>query len=180
VDWAERRLGRSLEDAQIQRIRAGQPLPTITFHEAPRRFASMGWLREWAATVRMYTRDDWRWWIGTKAALLRHVGTGWPRHVLIRRAAPGLRGAKAIHLGWRFVVTLAVGRQVGIWPRLAVIGGISYLFLPVDLIPDRIPFLGHLDEAGFMALGFMLAWLLMPPDNVPRPVSVRRNARHDC
>jgi uncharacterized membrane protein YkvA (DUF1232 family) len=30
--------------------------------------------------------------------------------------------------------------------KLTLMVGISYLFVPIDLIPDRIPIFGHLDE----------------------------------
>lgn len=146
VEWAERYLELSLEDARAECIGTGRTLPTVAFRSAPLRRMSLGWLQDWAATARMYTRDDWLWWIGAKTASLRGVGSNI----------------------FRFLAALAFSPRVGIWPRLAVIAGISYLFLPVDLIPDRIPLFGHLDEAGFLLSGFVSARLLMPPDIAPQ------------
>lgn len=52
------------------------------------------------------------------------------------------------------------GRQSGIAPKLLVAAGFSYLFMPIDLIPDRLGLVGHLDEAGFILLGFAAGLLL--------------------
>jgi sulfotransferase family protein/uncharacterized protein DUF1232 len=40
--------------------------------------------------------------------------------------------------------------------------GASYLFVPLDLIPDRIPVIGHLDEAGFLLGGLLAARYFLP------------------
>jgi Protein of unknown function (DUF1232) len=50
-----------------------------------------------------------------------------------------------------------------LWSKLALLVGFGYAFGPVDLIPDRIPFYGHLDEAAFVLGGLILARLLVPP-----------------
>ncbi|MGI4958150.1 MAG: YkvA family protein [Janthinobacterium lividum] len=52
------------------------------------------------------------------------------------------------------------GRQSGIAPKLLVAAGFSYLFMPIDLIPDRLGLVGHFDEAGFILLGFAAGLLL--------------------
>jgi hypothetical protein len=49
--------------------------------------------------------------------------------------------------------------------KLALLVGIGYLFVPLDLIPDRIPIIGHLDEAGFVVAGFVGSRLLIPQPN---------------
>jgi hypothetical protein len=49
--------------------------------------------------------------------------------------------------------------------KLALLAGIGYLFVPLDLIPDRIPIIGHLDEAGFVVAGFVGSRLLIPAPN---------------
>lgn len=51
-------------------------------------------------------------------------------------------------------------RQSGIVPKLFVAAGFSYLFMPIDLIPDRLGLVGHIDEAGFILLGFAAGLLL--------------------
>src|SRR5471030_1523582 len=49
--------------------------------------------------------------------------------------------------------------------KLALLAGIGYLFVPLDLIPDRIPIIGHLDEAGFVVAVFVGSRLLIPAPN---------------
>jgi hypothetical protein len=46
--------------------------------------------------------------------------------------------------------------------KIVLLLGISYLFVPIDLIPDRIPIIGHLDEFGFLVLGFVGSRGLVP------------------
>ncbi len=171
VDWAERHLANALADARAECIGAGRPLPTVSFRNAPAQRMSIGWLREWLATARMYTRDDWQWWIGTKAASLRNT---------VQRYVSDIRIARRIRQECRFLATLAVSRRVGLWPRLAAMAGVAYLFVPVDLIPDHIPILGHLDEAGFLISGLLLARLLMPEGLAPANAHPRRKIRPDC
>jgi uncharacterized membrane protein YkvA (DUF1232 family) len=40
----------------------------------------------------------------------------------------------------------------------------AYALSPIDLIPDFIPILGHLDEAILLPLGIYLIFKLTPPD----------------
>ena len=47
--------------------------------------------------------------------------------------------------------------------KIALLIGFGYLATPWDLIPDRIPVFGHLDELGFMVAGLTAARLLVPP-----------------
>jgi uncharacterized membrane protein YkvA (DUF1232 family) len=44
--------------------------------------------------------------------------------------------------------------------KLLVLAGFSYIFMPLDLIPDRLPLIGHLDEAGFGIAGLLAARLV--------------------
>ena len=39
--------------------------------------------------------------------------------------------------------------------KIALLLGVSYLFVPIDLIPDRIPIIGHFDEFSFIVLGLV-------------------------
>ncbi|MGH7212068.1 MAG: DUF1232 domain-containing protein, partial [Acetobacteraceae bacterium] len=64
--------------------------------------------------------------------------------------------------------------------KLALVVGFSYLFVPLDVIPDRIPYFGHLDEATSVISGFLIARLLAQPpdhehdlDEVPAPSLAR-------
>ncbi len=50
--------------------------------------------------------------------------------------------------------------------KIVLLLGVSYLFVPIDLIPDRIPVLGHLDEVSFIACGFVASRRLLPQDLV--------------
>ena len=49
-------------------------------------------------------------------------------------------------------------------------GLIAYALSPIDLIPDFIPVLGHLDDAIILPLGVWVLWKLVPED-------VRRECR---
>ncbi|NPD67033.1 DUF1232 domain-containing protein [Lichenicola cladoniae] len=63
-------------------------------------------------------------------------------------------------------------RQSGIAPKLLVAAGFGYLFVPIDLIPDRLGLVGHVDEAGFILLGFAAGLLLSLASAGPhRPAS---------
>ncbi len=46
--------------------------------------------------------------------------------------------------------------------KLVLALGVSYLFVPIDLIPDRIPIVGHLDELSFLAFGFVASRRFVP------------------
>lgn len=45
-------------------------------------------------------------------------------------------------------------------PKVAVLLGISYMFGPWDLIPNRLPIVGHVDEIGFVLGGLVVARFL--------------------
>jgi uncharacterized membrane protein YkvA (DUF1232 family) len=50
-------------------------------------------------------------------------------------------------------------------PRSAkiVLGAtVAYALSPIDIIPDFIPVIGHLDDLVIVPLGILLAWLLVP------------------
>ena len=42
--------------------------------------------------------------------------------------------------------------------------GIGYLVVPVDFIPDFIPFLGHLDDSIMLPILFIIAIFLIPKE----------------
>ena len=61
-------------------------------------------------------------------------------------------------------------------------GLIAYAVSPLDLIPDFIPVLGHLDDAVILPLGVWLLWRMVPADvkaecrtETPSPAARRRN-----
>ena len=41
---------------------------------------------------------------------------------------------------------------------------IAYALSPIDLMPDFIPVLGHVDDAIILPLGVWLLWRLVPSD----------------
>jgi hypothetical protein len=49
--------------------------------------------------------------------------------------------------------------------KFALLVGIGYLFVPIDLIPNHIPVIGHFDEIGFVVGGFVGSRLLIPKLN---------------
>lgn len=50
------------------------------------------------------------------------------------------------------------------YARLVVVGVVAYAWSPIDLIPDFIPILGHLDDLVLLPAGLVLALRLIPPD----------------
>ena len=68
--------------------------------------------------------------------------------------------------GWRFLPSQA-----------ALVIGFSYLFVPIDLIPDRTPFVGHLDEIGILVIGFVAAHMLLPSSEKSKRSTAIRPAR---
>ena len=59
--------------------------------------------------------------------------------------------------------------------RLLVVCIIAYALSPIDLIPDPIPIIGHLDDLILLPLGIALA-IRMIPDSVM--ADCRERARH--
>ena len=54
--------------------------------------------------------------------------------------------------------------------KIALAIGIGYWFGPIDLIPNRIPYYGYLDQIGFVVAGLVAARLFVP---APRSAVVR-------
>ena len=52
--------------------------------------------------------------------------------------------------------------------KLVLLLGVSYIFGPLDLIPDRTPIIGHFDEIGFLMAGFVGSRYLIPRQNEDR------------
>jgi hypothetical protein len=79
-------------------------------------------------------------------------------HRLVDRALREIRGV-AIGL---------VTAEAGILSKLAFLAGLSYWFLPVQLIPDRTPYVGYLDNISFLVAGLIAARLLLRPTFLKR------------
>jgi hypothetical protein len=74
----------------------------------------------------------------------------------------GMRAQRIIQAG-RLLCSALLSPTTA-WPsKLVLVAGLSYLFVPLDLIPDRIPILGHVDEAGAVLSGLIFSYLLIPP-----------------
>ena len=127
----------------------------------------MSWARAWFAMARMWTRDDWRWWCEIKSvALGNHVWQRW-------RSLRDVRSARQ-ELG--VLVTILVNWRRGFLAKLCLMGGGVLPFMPFDLIPNRIPIVGHLDEASYVVGGFLLARLLVPAEVLPLPRARNKKA----
>jgi len=63
------------------------------------------------------------------------------------------------------VLCLAVrDRRVPWFAKLAAVAVAAYALSPIDLIPDFIPVVGHLDDLLIVPLGILLAVKLIPAD----------------
>jgi uncharacterized membrane protein YkvA (DUF1232 family) len=159
VAWAQDRFETELATVSTASTRLAAPAPRVIYSAAHRRF-STGWVRAWIAMARMWTRDDWRWWCEIKAvALSNHVWQRWRSLRDVRSVKQELGVLVAILLDWRR----------GFLAKLCLIGGGALPFMPFDLIPNRIPVVGHLDEASYVIGGFLLARLLVPAEALPQP-----------
>jgi len=49
------------------------------------------------------------------------------------------------------------------YARVVALAVVAYALSPIDLIPDPVPLLGHLDDLVLVPLGIVLAIRLLPP-----------------
>lgn len=54
--------------------------------------------------------------------------------------------------------------DIGLVPKAIAVLVVAYALSPIDLIPDFIPVLGHLDDLLLLPLGIMLVIKLIPDD----------------
>jgi len=66
--------------------------------------------------------------------------------------------------------------RVPCFARILALCVVGYAFSPIDLIPDPIPILGHLDDLIIVPVGIWLAVKLIPRDVL---VECRKRARHE-
>jgi uncharacterized membrane protein YkvA (DUF1232 family) len=75
---------------------------------------------------------------------------------------------RVLALPWRrklaLVSLLLKDGRVPIWAKIVLPALIVYLALPVDLIPDFIPVIGHLDDLLLVALAATLLFRGIPPE----------------
>jgi uncharacterized membrane protein YkvA (DUF1232 family) len=84
------------------------------------------------------------------------AGPGGPPARLRRWARAVKRDLLALHLAAR-------DPRVPLHAKLAAALVAAYAFSPIDLIPDFVPVLGHLDDVVIVPLGVLLALRLVPP-----------------
>ncbi len=73
--------------------------------------------------------------------------------------------------------------RTGISPRLVILFTLGYALSPVDLIPDFIPVIGHLDDLIIIPMLIALSIRLIPPDVMTEcrrkaeenPVTLKKN-----
>ena len=66
--------------------------------------------------------------------------------------------------------------RVPIAAKAVMIATLAYVASPIDLIPDFIPFVGHLDDMILIPIGVMLAVSMLPPGLRNEYDAVRRGA----
>jgi uncharacterized membrane protein YkvA (DUF1232 family) len=52
----------------------------------------------------------------------------------------------------RLLTGLLADKRVNAWDKLLVAGAIAYIVMPIDLIPDFIPFLGEVDDVFLLVI----------------------------
>ena len=159
VAWARDRFETDVATARAACARLNTPEVKVIFSAADSRF-SIGWVRAWIAMAGMWTRDDWRWWCEIKAVALGND---------IWRRWRSLRDVRSVKQELGVLVTILLDWRRGFLAKLCLIGGGVLPFMPFDLIPNRIPVVGHLDEASYVVGGFLLARLLVPAEILPQP-----------
>lgn len=70
--------------------------------------------------------------------------------------------AHRIRLESALLCRAAVFSRVCPLSKLAILLGAGYWFGPVDLIPNRLPYIGYLDQIGILAAGLVAARALIP------------------
>lgn len=79
-----------------------------------------------------------------------------------RKAAARRIVKRAMHLPlahqFRFAVRLAIDARVPLLARLPLFALLLYLAMPLDIIPDFIPIIGHLDD--LLVAGIAVWWFL--------------------
>lgn len=78
------------------------------------------------------------------------------RHTLLSWARRIKRDVYALYLAYH-------DPRVPWYARVVAACVVGYAFSPIDLIPDPIPILGHLDDLILIPLGIVLALKLIPP-----------------
>jgi uncharacterized membrane protein YkvA (DUF1232 family) len=170
VSWARDRFEADVAAAQSVRALQDAPEPRVIFTAVPRRF-SIGWVRVWIALAGKWTRDDWRWWYEIKAmALGNRLWQRWR----------SIRGERSIKEEVSILATVLADWRTGFSAKVSLIVGVALPFMPFDVIPNRIPLLGHLDDASYVLGGLFLARLLVPEEALPERPARNTAATDRC
>lgn len=110
--------------------------------------------------------DVWLWIVLAVVIAFAFVGLlAWRLERAQSEETRSLTG-RISHLPWRAKARLAWrllrDRRVPLWLRAAIPALVLYLALPLDLIPDFIPVLGHLDDLLVVALTAALVLRFTP------------------
>jgi len=131
-------------------------------------------------------RDLSAWRYEAQAAALEPVRAASPAVAAPVRISTAAKPAKSRSLGAlaaravleaRALWSLAWDPQVPMRARIASLGVASYLIMPIDIIPNRIPVFGHLDEAATIPLAIALFLWLSPTTLVRRHREVVRQPK---
>ncbi|MBC8318184.1 MAG: DUF1232 domain-containing protein [Desulfobulbaceae bacterium] len=68
----------------------------------------------------------------------------------------------------RFYASILFDRQTPWYVKLLITGGFFYLIVPIDFIPDTIPFIGLLDDVTIGTALIALALHLVPDKVIKR------------
>jgi len=114
------------------------------------------------------------WWAWLLIAVVLVVIVGLPLAALAllrfsrRDGARSALGKRVMALPWRakaaLLWRLLKDRRVPWWARVLLPALLLYLALPVDLIPDFIPVLGHLDDLLVVLLVVAVLLRAVPPE----------------
>jgi uncharacterized membrane protein YkvA (DUF1232 family) len=114
------------------------------------------------------------WWAWLLIAVVLVVIVGLPLAALAllrfnrRDGARSALGKRVMALPWRakaaLLWRLLKDRRVPWWARALLPALLLYLALPVDLIPDFIPVLGHLDDLLVVLLVVAVLLRAVPPE----------------
>jgi len=114
------------------------------------------------------------WWAWFLTAVVLVVIVGLPLLALVllrfsrRDGARSALGKRVMALPWRakaaLLWRLLKDRRVPWWAKALLPALLLYLAMPVDLIPDFIPVLGHLDDLLIVLLVVAVLLRAVPPE----------------
>ncbi len=84
--------------------------------------------------------------------------------MLERREGSELQAIARLQRALRVLVAAWRDPRTPWYARVAIACVLAYALSPLDLIPDAIPVVGHLDDLVIVPLGLFLAFRLIPPE----------------